>query len=112
MKIAITTKEPSWDSIIDPRFGRTSWFLIYNEELNEENFIDNRDVENEAHGAGPRTARKLFDFHPDILITGNGPGGNAASLIAKAEIEVYRADENMTAKDAYKAFKEKNLQKI
>ena len=112
MKIAFTTKEPSWDSTIDPRFGRTSWFLIYDEERKEETFVDNRDVENEAHGAGPRTARRLFESDPDILITGNGPGGNAASILEKAGITTYKAKDGMTVMEAYKAYKENSLTEL
>ena len=32
MKIAFTTKGTDWDSEMDPRFGRTEYFVIYDEE--------------------------------------------------------------------------------
>jgi len=60
MKIAITTKGTDWDSPIDPRFGRTEYFLIYDEDKDELTYIDNTDINEVAHGAGPRTAQKLF----------------------------------------------------
>ena len=81
MKIAFTSKGTNWDSMIDPRFGRTEFILIYDEEKDELTHFDNREIENEAHGAGPKTAQKLFELHPDVLITGNGPGGNAAAVL-------------------------------
>ncbi|MCD4683678.1 MAG: NifB/NifX family molybdenum-iron cluster-binding protein, partial [Bacteroidales bacterium] len=83
MKIAFTTKGTEWDSAMDPRFGRTEYFLIYDEEKEELIHIDNRDSANDAHGAGPKTAQKLFKFNPNVLITGNGPGGNAAAVLER-----------------------------
>ena len=62
-----------------------------------------------AHGAGPQTAKKLFDLHPDVLITGNGPGGNAASVLQKASLEIFTGAGDMTVKEAYEAYKNGNL---
>jgi predicted Fe-Mo cluster-binding NifX family protein len=35
MKIAFTTKGTEWDSMMDPRFGRTEFILIYIEKKDE-----------------------------------------------------------------------------
>jgi len=105
MKIAFTTKGTEWASKIDPRFGRTEYLLLYDEENDTLQSVDNRDIENEAHGAGPLTAQKLFRLKPDVLITGNGPGGNAASILEKTGIKVYLGAGEMTAKEAYAAYK-------
>ncbi|MDC7127138.1 MAG: NifB/NifX family molybdenum-iron cluster-binding protein [Spirochaetales bacterium] len=109
MKIVITSKGDSWDSLVDPRFGRTDFLFFYNEESKEEKVIDNTEVQNAAHGAGPQTAKKLFDLEPDILITGNGPGGNASDVIEKSELKVYVGAGEMTVKEAYDAFKNGSL---
>ena len=109
MKIAFTTKGTIWDSAMDPRFGRTEYFLIYDEEKDELLHYDNRDSANDAHGAGPKTAQKLFDFSPDILITGNGPGGNAATVLEKTGIKILVGAGDMTAKEAYKAYQNGEL---
>ena len=112
MKIAFTTKGTTWDSAMDPRFGRTAYFLIYNEENNELSHIDNRDAANEAHGAGPRVAQKLFEFNPDVLITGNGPGGNAAKVLEKTKINIYTGAGEMTVKQALEAYKDSRLKMV
>ena len=65
MRIAFTSKGTTWDSMMDPRFGRTEFLLIYDEEKNELTHFDNRAIENEAHGAGPKTAQKLFELQAD-----------------------------------------------
>ena len=111
MKIAFTTKGTSWDSAMDPRFGRTEYFMIYDEEKEELTHIDNRDSANDAHGAGPKTAQRLFEFNPDILITGNGPGGNAATVLEKAGIKIFIGAGEMTVKEAYEAYINNGLKK-
>ena len=73
--------------------------------------IDNRDSANDAHGAGPKTAQRLFEFNPDILITGNGPGGNAATVLEKAGIKIFIGAGEMTVKEAYDAYINNSLKK-
>ena len=109
MKIAFTTQETGWDSLIDPRFGRTRFLLCYDEENDELLSYDNRAIEQEAHGAGPKTAQRLFEMDPDVLITGNGPGGNAAIVLDNAEIEIYTGAGEMSVREAYNAFKNNRL---
>ena len=112
MKIIFTTKGTNWDSAMDPRFGRTEYFLIYNEEKDELTHFDNRDSANNAHGAGPKTAQKLFEFSPDVLITGNGPGGNAASVLQKTGVKIYVGAGEMTAKEAFDAYNNNSLEQL
>ena len=112
MKIAFTTKGTEWDSAMDPRFGRTEYFLIYDEGKEELIHIDNRDSANDAHGAGPKTAQKLFKFNPNVLITGNGPGGNAAAVLERSGIKIFIGAGEMTVKEAYGSYKNNALKKF
>ncbi len=112
MKIAFTAKGTEWESEMDPRFGRTEFILVYDDEKDEFTSFDNREIENEAHGAGPKTSQKLFEMGPEVLITGNGPGGNAATVLEKAGIEIYIGAGQMSVKEAYKAYKNKNLKGV
>jgi len=112
MKIAFTTKGTSWDSMMDPRFGRTDFILVYNDENDEMTQFDNRSVSDVAHGAGPKTAQTLFELGPDILITGNGPGGNAADVIEKAGIKIYVGASEITVKEAFETFKDGSLKRF
>jgi len=112
MKIAITSKGTDWDSPVDPRFGRTEYILVYDTDTEELTGYDNRDIEDEAHGAGPKTAQILFDMKVNVLLTGNGPGGNAASVLEKAGIEVYAGAGEMTVKEAFDALNNKQLKKV
>ncbi len=81
MKLIFTTQGTDWDSPMDPRFGRTPYFFMYDEESAEILTHDNTAIDQEAHGAGPKTAQKLAEMGAEILITGNGPGGNAAVVL-------------------------------
>ena len=112
MKIAFTTKGTDWDSAMDPRFGRTEYFLIYDDDKDELANFDNRDSANDAHGAGPKTSQKLFELKPDILITGNGPGGNAATVLQKTGIKIFVGAGEMTVKEAYETFKSNSLKEF
>jgi len=112
MKILFTTKGTEWTSEMDQRFGRAEFFFIYDEETKEIATFDNRAISNEAHGAGPKTAQKMAEYKVDVLITGNGPGGNAATVIERVGTTVFVGAGAMTAEAAYKAYKNGELKKI
>ncbi len=111
MKIVFTAKGTDWDSAIDPRFGRTEYFLIYDEDDDSLESFDNRDVAQEAHGAGPRTAQRLAGFNADVLVTGNGPGGNAAVALGK-ETTIYVGAGEMSVREAYQAYRAGKLKQL
>ncbi|MEA1887000.1 MAG: NifB/NifX family molybdenum-iron cluster-binding protein [Bacteroidota bacterium] len=112
MKIAFTATGSKWNSRIDPRFGRTDYLLVYDTEKDELESYDNRDIRNETHGAGPKTAKLIYDTAADILITGNGPGENAALALEKAGVKIYTGAENMKIKEALEAFNNKQLKEF
>lgn len=111
MKIVFTAKGTNWDDKIDPRFGRTDFLLVYEEETDNLTFHDNRSIHTIGHGAGPKTAQKLFELNPDVLITGNGPGGNAVNILNRFNIEIYIGADGMTVREAYQQFKNNLLTK-
>ncbi|MCK4654088.1 MAG: NifB/NifX family molybdenum-iron cluster-binding protein [Candidatus Cloacimonetes bacterium] len=112
MKIVFTSKGTKWDSRIDSRFGRAEYLFFYNEEKDEITSIDNTAIANVSHGAGPQTSQKLFELNPDILITGNGPGGNAARVLQNSNIKIYIGAGDMTVKEAYDAYKNGELKEF
>jgi predicted Fe-Mo cluster-binding NifX family protein len=112
MKIAFTSKGKDLSSIVDARFGRCEYILILDDETNEIEIIENSDSAEEAHGAGPKTAQKIFNSNIDVLITGNGPGGNAASVLKRTNMEILIGAEDKTIQEALIDFKENKLQKF
>ena len=109
MKIVFTSKGEKWEDKIDPRFGRTDYLFMYDEDNDEIKTVNNLEVQDAAHGAGPQTAGKLFDLEPDVLITGNGPGGNAAAVLQKSELDIFTGAQDMSIREAYEAWKEGKL---
>ena len=112
MKILFTAKGTEWDSQMDPRFGRTEFFFIFDEETENIEIYDNRAIANEAHGAGPKTAQKMSEYNIDVLITGNGPGGNAATVVKQIGTKVFVGAGGMSVKEAYDAYKNGELKEF
>lgn len=112
MKIAFTTKGTEWNSPMDARFGRTEFIVMFDEEANAISSFDNRAIENEAHGAGTATSKMLFELKPDVLITGNGPGKNAAMVLKKLNLKIFVGAGEMTMKEAYEAYQHAKLEMI
>ncbi len=112
MKIAFTTKEPSWDSMMEARFGRAEYVLIYDEQSGQIVFHDNREIVNQEHGAGPKMAKAMADLGVDVIITGNGPGENARAVLAQMNTVVYVGAGEMNVAEAYKAYQDGTLEKF
>lgn len=102
----------TWDSVIDSRFGRTEFLVMFDEETKVLSVTDNSAVKNEAHGAGTATAQKLYDLKPDILITGNGPGENAAAAMKHLNMKIYVDAHNITLKEAYEQYRSGKLTEL
>ncbi len=112
MKILLTVQGNDWNSPMDPRFGRAKGFLIYDEANESLNYVDNEANMNAAQGAGIQTAQRALEIKPDVIITGNGPGGKAAAVLKNGTIKIYAGAEGITAKEAYDAYKEDKLQEF
>jgi predicted Fe-Mo cluster-binding NifX family protein len=112
MRIAFTAKGTEWDSMIDARFGRAEFILIYDEETRQLAAVNNSAVKNEAHGAGTATAQKIFELKPNVLITGNGPGENAYRAIKQLNMKIFIDAQEMSIKQAYENYKKGLLKNI
>ncbi len=112
MKIIFTTKGKSWDSPMDPRFGRADILAVYNEEEDSFSAVSNTDAETMDHGAGLQAAKKVLELKPDILITGNGPGNKALEILKKSKVAIYIGAGDMTTREAYDAYRAGRLPKF
>ena len=112
MRIAFTSTGKSWDSIIDSRFGRKEYIVIFDEETKTLELVDNSAVKNEAHGAGTATAQKMYEVKPDVLITGNGPGETAATALKRLNMKIYVDAHNLTLEQAYESYRNGALKEI
>lgn len=105
MRIAFTSTGNNWDSTIDPRLGRTDLIVIYDEETSKLEVHNNSASQNQEHGVGTATVQRIAGLNIDVIITGNGPGGNASAALGHLKTKVYLNAHNMTLKQAYEAYK-------
>ena len=112
MKIAFTSMGMTLDSMIDPRFGRTDNILLFDDETRELTVVANDDVRDEAHGAGTATAQKLFRLHPDVLITGNGPGETASRALKSLRMKIFIGAMGVSVLQAYENYKSGILREL
>ncbi|APG27649.1 hypothetical protein A7E78_07225 [Syntrophotalea acetylenivorans] len=96
MKIAITAQEPSLDSLIDPRFGRAPWLMIYDPTDNSWHSIDNSKGLNAAHGAGIQAAQKVVDQQVTAIITG-AIGPKAYRSLKAANVQIFHGAKGSVA---------------
>lgn len=86
MKIAITSTGNSTDSIIDQRFGRCSYFVIYDTESKSIEFIPNPNKEAEE-GAGPASVELVASRNVKKIVSGEF-GIKIKSLIDSLKIQM------------------------
>lgn len=87
MIIGIPVDNNRMDGNISSHFGRTEYFLIYNTENEESNFIVN-DAMNAQGGAGIKAAQILVDNKVDAIISPR-LGQNAYEVVNGAGIKIY-----------------------
>ncbi|RKX26698.1 MAG: dinitrogenase iron-molybdenum cofactor biosynthesis protein [Candidatus Zixiibacteriota bacterium] len=74
MRIAVSSQGTDLTSKVDPRFGRASYFLVF--DTSDESFevVENSQNVNAAQGAGIQAAETVANKKVDIVVAGNfGP---------------------------------------
>lgn len=69
MKVAITSTGNSPSSTLDQRFGRCSWFVIYDTESGATEFIPNHH-KNDEEGAGPAAVELMASRKVTKIVSG------------------------------------------
>ena len=88
MKIAIPVDEKTLESNVCESFGRAPYFLVYDTETRENNFIKNSAAASTG-GAGIKAAQIIVDHNVNALLTPRC-GENAANVLKAADIKIYR----------------------
>lgn len=109
MRIAISSQSNSLDSPVDPRFGRTAGFVIYDTETNEQSWADNKQNLTLAQGAGLQTAQNVAMAGAKAVITGH-MGPKAFMALQKGGVEIYLFTEGSVS-EAIAAYKDGKLAK-
>jgi predicted Fe-Mo cluster-binding NifX family protein len=87
MRIAVTSKEDTLTAEVDPRFGRTKYFLLVDTETSAFEVVRNDQQLDSAQGAGIQVAQSLARHRPHVLLTGNC-GPKAFRTLQAAGIQV------------------------
>ena len=88
MKFAVSVEEAKADSLVDPRFGRSPYFALVNDEGME--FVENAAVSS-GHGAGIQAAQSIVELGVSAVVSGH-VGPNAWRVLQAAGIDVYQAE--------------------
>jgi len=87
MKIAISSQGTQPTADVDPRFGRTKWFILYDTETGEFESISNDQVLNLPQGAGIQAAQQVVGQNAEVVLTGHC-GPNAFRTLNAAGVQV------------------------
>lgn len=86
MKVAITSTGDSMDSRLDQRFGRCSFFVIYDTVAKSVEFIPNPNREAQE-GAGPASVQMVASRNVEKIISGEF-GIKIKSLLDSLQIQM------------------------
>lgn len=106
MKIAIPMNECRADAEVCVSFGRAPYFLFYNTESRDANFLENPAATAQG-GAGIKAAQAIVDENAQALLTVRC-GENAGEVFKAADIKVYKTTK-VTGKENIEAFEKGEL---
>jgi len=109
MNIAVSSMGKDLNSMMDVRFGRCNYFVIYDTEGGLVKAIENKG-QMSGGGAGIAAAQQIIDEDVDVVITGN-MGPNAFNLFKNSDIKVYRCG-SIKVETAVQLFKEGKLEEL
>lgn len=90
MKIAIPVDDVSMETNVCISFGRTPYFLIFDTETKDAQFLSNHAAASQG-GAGIKAAQMIIDSHAEALLTPRC-GENAAEVFNAANIKIYQTN--------------------
>jgi predicted Fe-Mo cluster-binding NifX family protein len=98
MKTVITASGNQLTSQFDLRFGRASYFCIYDDSNNEISFVENPNVD-ATGGAGTKAAEQMVSMEVNRVISGDF-GPKAKDLLNQFKIQmVIIQDDSQTIED-------------
>ncbi|MDY6933486.1 MAG: NifB/NifX family molybdenum-iron cluster-binding protein [Spirochaetota bacterium] len=110
MKICVTSSGPALDNPVDPRFGRSQYFIILDTDTMQFESIENPSI-SAGGGAGSQSAQLVANKGVEVVLTGNA-GPNAFSALQAADIKIIVGLSNISVKEAVEGFKKGQYQYI
>jgi predicted Fe-Mo cluster-binding NifX family protein len=110
MKIAVSAKGTSVDSEVDPRFGRTIGFVLFDTETGSSTYLDNSAHQDLSQSTGIKTAQMIVEAGTEVLITGQ-IGPKASKVLSHTGIKSYVCTSG-TVQEAIQALKNNALKEL
>lgn len=101
MKVAITSEGNKLNSLIDPRFGRCTYFTIYDTVTKKTEFMINP-AKDSIEGAGPAAVKFIASQGVTKIVAGEF-GGKIKSLLKNLNI-VMQNEHDKTIEEIIKQF--------
>jgi predicted Fe-Mo cluster-binding NifX family protein len=95
MRIVVSAVGSSLDAAVDPRFGRSAYFVFVDSESGAFEAVPNASV-SEGHGAGVQAAQFIVQQGAEAVIAGR-VGPNAFQVLDAAGIDVYQSQSGTVA---------------
>ena len=109
MKIAVSSSGNTSDTMVDLRFGRCEYFMIYDTETKEYKALEN-DGQKASGGAGIAASNQIVNENINVIITGQ-LGPNAFEIISKSNIDVFTCGV-VTIKEAINKYEKGELAEL
>jgi predicted Fe-Mo cluster-binding NifX family protein len=110
MNIVITSQGKELDSMVDPRFGRAKYFIVYDLNTGEYAAIDNVQNLNAAQGAGIQAGQNVIGTGAEVLITGNC-GPKAFRILSAGDLKVFKSSDGSVSENIEK-YKNSELEEM
>jgi predicted Fe-Mo cluster-binding NifX family protein len=110
MKICVTAQGEDLAAAVDPRFGRARFFVIYDDEAETFEAIDNTQNMNAAGGAGVQSATAIAETGCGCVVSGH-IGPKAMSVLQAASMKVFIGAEG-TVSQALEALARGDLKQV
>ena len=108
MKLAITSTGKELTSNLDPRFGRTAYFIIVDPDTMVFEVVENSQNLDLPQGAGIQAGKTIADNKVDVLITGHC-GPKAFKVLQNAGVKIMTGAQGKVT-DAIGQFKSGDLE--
>ncbi len=96
MNIAVTANSNSENALLDTRFGRAAWIILYDTLTGKFASLPNEQNLNLPQGAGIQTASLVVNSGAKVLITSH-VGPKAFAMLIKGGVQIFLAADGSVA---------------